>query len=58
MKPKSRKLTLARETLLHLGTTSLKAVAAGIYPSFTDETYLPSCSGCPEVRTGIGICEA
>lgn len=48
MKLKARKLTLARETVLHLGTTSLKAVAAGIYPSFTDETYVQSCSSCPE----------
>ena len=57
MKLKARKLTLARETVLHLGTTSLKAVAGGSYPSFTDETYLQSC-GCPEVRTGVGICFA
>jgi hypothetical protein len=55
MKLKPRKLTLARETVLHLGTTSLKAVAGGSYPSFTDETYLASC-GCDEVRTGVGIC--
>ena len=57
MKPKPRKLTLARETVLHLGTTSLKAVAGGSYPSFTDETYLHSCSGCPAPRTGVGNCD-
>lgn len=58
MKLKSRKLTLARETVLHLETSNLKAVAGGTYPSFTDETYLQSCSSCPEVRTGVGICYA
>jgi hypothetical protein len=55
MKLQPRKLTLARETLLQLGTASLKAVAAQGYPSNTDETYLASC-GCVEVRTGVGIC--
>ncbi len=55
MKRQLRKLTLARETLLHLGTASMKAVGAQMYPSNTDETYLASC-GCVEVRTGVGIC--
>jgi hypothetical protein len=60
MKPKPRKLTLARETVLHLGTTSLKAVAGGSYPSFTDETYLQSCfcPGGPGGESGLRTCSA
>jgi hypothetical protein len=53
MKRQPRKLTLARETLLHLDTARLRALAAQGYPSNTDETYIASC-GCVEIRTGSG----